>query len=228
MKTDNEDPQPIGSFFRKEWERLGLLPADGQPIPDPAPPDIGQLVRDQRMERFKEFCPPQFQMKIDRSLVPNLAAWDTADTWAGSHPGVWLWSHDTGEAKSRMLWRKFGQLHVEHRRVVCRITGANLAESYHDAFNNSRTGAVYADLTKYDVVMLDDLDKIPLPRQGIGFAEHDQAERNARMLREIFDRFYEQLTPVLVTANEPIEWFGLRIGASTERRMRAVCREVEF
>ena len=48
------------------------------------------------------------------------------------------------------------------------------------------------------------------------------------MLRELFNRFYENKTVVLVTANESITWFAARIGASAERRMREVCNEIEF
>lgn len=229
MKPDEEkDLEPIGASFRREWQRLGLLPPDGTPIPACLPLDPAQIVREQRMARFRDFCPPRFQEKIDRALIPNLPAWDDADKWTGSHPGVWLWSHDTGEAKSRMLWRKFGQLHVERGLVVARITGANLAEDYHDAFNKSRTAGFYSSLEGFDILMLDDLDKMTLPKQGQGFAEADDAARNARMIREVFDRFYEQKASVLVTANESIAWFGQCIGPSTERRMRETCREIAF
>lgn len=226
--TAPADETPVGAHFRAEWQRLGLIPADDAPKIEAPEPDIAAIVRDQRMTRFKEFCPKQYRVPIDRDKIRNLAAWDKADEWNGSHPGCWLWSHDTGEAKTRMLWRKFGQLHVQQGRVVCRVTGAALAEEYHDAFQKSRTSAFYAELTKYDILMLDDLDKMPLPRDGIGYAEVDQAERNARMLREVFDKLYENLTPVLVTANEPIAWFGARVGPSTDRRMREVCAEIEF
>ncbi len=48
------------------------------------------------------------------------------------------------------------------------------------------------------------------------------------MLRELFDTFYEDHTRVVVMANQPIAWFAQRIGESAERRMRAVCVEVNF
>lgn len=228
MSTEESEIMSFGDAIRAEWLRLGLISGDLKPEWVSTPPSPKEMVRNQRMQRFREFCPEEFQKKIVRELIPNVAAWDKADLWTGGHPGVWLWSHDTGEAKSRMLWRKFGQLHVDNGKTVCRVTGANLAEEYHDAFNKSRTGQFYRDLTGFEVVMLDDLDKMPLPRQGVGFAEHDQAERNARMLRELFDRFYESHTPVLVTSNEGIAWFGQRIGPSAERRMRECCTEIEF
>ncbi len=236
MSTRGERESPVtGADFldvlRREW---GLPPRDpAAPAPralteEEHAEQTRRIVREQRMAAFRQFCPEEFRQKIDRALIPNLAAWDDADTWAGGFPGVWLWSHETGEAKTRMLWRKFGQLHAEQGRTVMRVTGVNLAEEYHDCYQRSTTAQFYRHLCGGGVVMLDDLDKMPLPQGEQGFGERDNAMRNARMLRELFDTFYEEHTPVLVTANEPIAWFGKIIGPSGERRMRAVCREVAF
>ncbi len=210
-----------------QWREAGFLPAQDVPR-EPVRFDATAYVRQQRLERFKEFCPAEFREKIDRTRIPNLAAWDEADVWRGDHPGLFIWSHDTGLAKSRMLWRKFGQLHVEHGKTVVRVTGLNLSEEYHDAYHHNKTSEFYSGLMRFGVVMLDDLDKMPLPELRQGFAQHANADRNARMLREIFDRFYQHHTPVLVTANEPMTWFEERIGASGGRRMREVCREIAF
>lgn len=228
MTTESDSTESLGQIFKREWQRLGLMPADA-PRAEPKPaPEPHIALRAQRMARFDEFCPQRFREKIDRTLIPNLAAWDDADKWAGAHPGVWLWSHDTGEAKTRMLWRKFGQLHVERGLTIARITGANLAEEYHDAFNKSRTAEFYGRITSFQIMMIDDIDKMSLPREGAGFGDQDNAQRNARMLREVFDRFYEKKTPLLVTANESIQWFGERIGQSGERRIRETCNEIPF
>lgn len=223
MNTEAQSTTAFGNLaeeFRRKW---GLESAE--PVARLAV-DVQQLVRAQRLDHFRSLCPPRFLEKIDRTKIPNLAGWDDADTWTGGCPGVWLWSHETGEAKTRFLWRKFGEFHVEQGKTVARVTGLNLAEEYHDCFVRARTDLFYARFDRVDVVMLDDLDKMDLPAEGTSFAEQDRGARNARMLRELFDKFYEQLTPVLVTANEPIAWFAARIGPSGERRMRAVCREV--
>lgn len=214
--------------FLTEWRKLGILPPEGTPTTPAAPLDPAELVRQQRLERWRSICPVEFQKKIDPSLIPNQTAWNDADSWDGSFPGLWLWSHDTGHAKTRMLWRKFGQLHVRRGLVVGRITGLNLSEEYHDAYHKNRTGEFYARCSKLQCLMLDDLDKMVLPREDAGYAETDNGARNARMLRELFDRCYENHTPVLVTANEPISFFSERCGESTERRMRAVCREIQL
>jgi hypothetical protein len=213
--------------IRREWIARGIITEDVKASPPPET-DPKQLIRQQRMETFRKFCPAQFQAKIDRTLIPNLEAWDKADAWHGSFPGLWLWSNDTGEAKTRMLWRKFGQMHVECGKAVLRVSGLNLAENYHDCHNRNRSGQFYADLTAFQVVMLDDLDKMPLPQIQQGFSEQANADRNGRMIRELFNRFYENKTVVLVTANEDIRWFGERIGESAERRMREVCAEIAF
>ena len=220
------DPQPLGDFVA-EWRRLGLIP-DGPPTAPATPIDTAAYIRERRLERFKEICPPEFLQAIDRTKIANVAAWDEADAWPGTHPGIWLWSNDTGEAKTRMLWRKFGQLHVDHGKSVMRTTGLHLAEDYRDCIHRAATTAFYGRFGRIDVVMLDDLDKIPLPQMGQGFRASEEADRNGRMLRELFDGFYEDHTPVLVTANEPIAWFGARLGPSGERRMREVCKEIEF
>lgn len=220
--TTDPDPVLLGSHFRDEWKRLGLL-TDAPPAPRAPEPDLAAQVKAQRMATFRNFCPAQFQQRIDRTKIPNLAAWDLADKWNGTFPGVWLWSHSTGEAKTRMLWRKYGQLHVEQGRVVSRITGLNLAEFYHDCYRQNRTSEFYHRITKFDVLMLDDLDKIPLPQGDLGYSAKDAADMNARMLREVFDHLYEAMKAVLVTSNEPISYFAERCGPSTERRMREAC-----
>jgi hypothetical protein len=214
--------------FARLWREAGYLPPEGTPVRPAEPFDAAAYVRQQRLARFKEHCPVEFQQKIDLAKVENLVAWNEADAWQGSHPGLWLWSYGTGKAKSRMLWRKFGHLHVRQAKTVLRVTGFNLAEEYHDKLNSNRTFAFYQRLQAVDVVMLDDLDKMKLPEETDGFHEKEVSARNARMLREVFDRFYEQHTPVLVTSNEPIAWFEERIGPSGGRRMREVCKEIDF
>lgn len=228
----NADPksmESLGDEIRRLW---GLPPRPIDQVPrvwseEEEMERVQKLVRDQRMESFKRFCPVHFLEAIDRSKIPNLAAWDEADAWSGGWPGVWLWSHDTGEAKTRMLWRKFGQLHVERGRSVVRVTGLNVAEDYAQAYREGRTTEFYGRFARMGCVMMDDLDKMELPDPNRSDAQ-DRAARNARMLRELFDDFYERHQPVLVTANEPIAWFSERIGKSGERRMLEVCREVAF
>lgn len=220
----SDEPKTMGSLadeFRKLWG-LESTPVVAKEF------DLTAYVRDQRKQTFLSFCPEEFAQKIDRSKIPNLAAWDEADKWNGEFPGVWLWSNETGEAKTRMLWRKFGLLHVEKGMTVQRTTGLNLAEEYHDFHKKNCTAMFYRHMSGCQVVMLDDLDKMALPCEGMGFTEREEAARNGRMLRELFDTFYEEHTRVLVTANEPIKWFSDRIGPSAERRMRAVCREIAF
>lgn len=222
---NDERPALAMTGFAAEWRKSwGITEAT-----EPAKPfDVDAYVRGQRMASFKRFCPAEFAEAIDRTLIRNLTAWDDADTWGGEFPGVWLWSKETGEAKTRMLWRKFGQMHVERGMTVMRTTGLNLSEEYHDAYQKNRTSDFYRHMCGVNVVMLDDLDKMALPEHGQGFGERDQATRNARMLRELFDTFYEEHMRVLVTANEPIAWFAERVGESAERRMREVCREIKF
>lgn len=223
MSDEPQEPVSFLDALRKEWIAAGYI-TDG-PLPEPTPPPtpeeeaarVREYIRAQRLEAFKASCPEEFRKKIDRALIPNLAAWDKADSWAGTFPGVWLWSHKTGQAKTRMLWRQFGRLHVERGRTVLKITGQALAEEYFAYHMAGEPRAFYGWVNGYDVVMLDDLDKIDLDDR-----------RAPRMCRELFDELYGNHKPVLVTANEPIAHFQKRIGDSTSRRMSSVCVEVAF
>lgn len=178
---------------------------------------VREMLRNQRMERFKAICPSEFRKPIDRSLLPNVKAWDAADKWAGAFPGIWLWSHETGRAKTRMLWRQFGRLHVGSGKMILKASGQCLAEEYFSAHMDGEPRAFYRWAMKHDIVMIDDIDKL------------DTSDaRAAKMLRELFDCLYSENKPVLATSNEPIAFFERKIGASTARRMREVCVEVCF
>lgn len=218
----SSEPLSFAESLLREWIAAGIIP---EIPPAPAIPltqdeedaKVREYIRAQRMEAFKSNCPAEFRAKIDRSLIPNLPAWDLADAWDGAHPGIWIWSHETGHAKTRMLWRQFGRLHVERGRSVLKITGQALAEEYFGYHMNGNPRAFYGWVLGYDVVMLDDLDKMDL-----------DDKRAPRMCRELFDELYARHKPALVTANEPITHFQKRIGDSASRRMGEVCREIKF
>lgn len=224
--TSHEPPVAMAALmpdYRKIW---GTPDKPAEPSP---PFDLAAYIRRQRVETFKRLCPLEFQAPIKREKLTKPDAWDEADLWNGSYPGLWLWGNDTGDAKTRMLWRQFGRLHVERACTVMRSRGLTLAEEYHDAVQRAVSATYYRDLFRVNVVMLDDVDKMELPDpEHRGFRAQEAGDRNGRMLRELFDHFYEQHTPVLVTSNESIAWFAERLGPSTERRMREVCREVAF
>jgi predicted ATPase len=216
------DPANPFADLRKAWIEAGIIP-DGPPPPvielseEERAAKVKAEILAQRLEKFKEQCPEQFRAKIKPELLPNLAAWNEADKWFGTFPGLWLWSEQTGRGKTRMLWRKFGVLHVERGRTVLKISGQALAEEYFRYHMEGDPRSFYRWVTRYDVVMIDDLDKV------------DMSDRRApRMLRELFDEFYSHKSVVLVTANEPIRYFEGVIGESTSRRMRAVVAEIQF
>ena len=163
-----------------------------------------EVLREQRLARFNDLCPAQFRERIRRELLPNLTAWDAADAWTGGHPGIWLWSAATGLGKTRMLWRHLGRMHVEHGRSILKLSGQAMAEEYFRLHMDGKPGDFYRWLEQSDLIFLDDLDKIDFSNP-----------RSPRMLRETFDKFYEAKKPVLVTANEPIAWFGSTLGETS-------------
>lgn len=225
-----DEPASVSDSLAEFRRAFGLVP--GAPVPPPLSPDeeralTAELKRRSRLERFLGICPEEFRQRIDPARLAAPAAWAEADAWTGTAPGLWLWSHGTGRGKTRMLWRKFGQLHVERGFGVLRLTGAHLAEEYHDAHARARTADFYTQFRRLDAVFLDDLDKLALPDPDAPRDAH-AALVNGRMVRELFDEFYAHRIPVLVTANEPIAYFAERLGPSAERRLREVCREIEF
>ncbi len=216
-------PDYLG-VIRSEWVESGIMPPDSGPNAAPPPPrayDPVAEARKSRLGQFRGICPSEFLRTIDRGLIPSLPAWDQADAWDGSHPGLWLWSKKTGQAKTRMLWRHFGRLFVEGNRRCIRVGGVQLGEVYFKYHMKGNPDDFYSLMTNHDVVFIDDLDKINL--------RNDDRVSIPRMLHELFNKFYEAHKPVLVTANESIEFFRSRLGESADRRINAVCaKEIEF
>ncbi|MBS0229479.1 MAG: ATP-binding protein [Proteobacteria bacterium] len=204
-----------------EWRSAGLLPDPATAPPPPTQEELDQrtreIVRAQRLARFAEVCPRQFRARIQRELLPNLEAWDKADAWDGTSPGLWLWSHETGRGKTRMAWRHYGRQHVERGRNVIKASGQALAEEYFRYHMDGEPRGFYRWLHHGQVLVLDDLDKVDY-----------EEPRYARMMRELWDEIYAHQWPVLVTANEPISYFRDILGASCVRRMTEATREVQF
>jgi hypothetical protein len=223
MTPETEKAPAAFADLAAQWREAGILPAsaesgDATAQRAPAKPfDVAAALRAQRLERFREQCPAEFRKPINAALLPNIRAWEKADAWAGGYPGIWLWSHATGRGKTRMAWRQFGRLHVEHGKQIIKATGQALAEEYFAAHMDGQPRSFYRWLMRADLIVIDDADKIDLSDR-----------RYVRMVRELFDELYAHRKPAIVTANEPIAWFAKNCGESCARRMREVCAEVEF
>lgn len=203
-----------------QWRAAGLLPEPGAvapPTEEEQDARTRQVIRAQRLARFTELCPAQFRKRIDRTLLPNLEAWDAADTWDGAYPGLWLWSHTTGRGKTRMAWRLYGRHHVDRGRSVIKASGQALAEEYFGYHMDGDPRGFYRWLHHGQILVIDDLDKVDY-----------EDRRYGRMIRELFDEIYARQWPVIVTANEPIDYFTSVLGASAVRRMREATREIAF
>lgn len=215
-KVDGPASKPLTGLMAEivaQWNIAGEL----------APPGTGKKfvledhVKEQRLARFKELCPAEFREPIDRRRLPNLKAWDEADAWAGTYPGLWLWSTVTGRGKTRMAWRLLGRLHVKHGKQIIKSSGQQLAETYFEFHMDGDPRGFYRWLLRFDIILIDDLDKVDLSDR-----------RYVRMMRELFDELYARRTAVVVTANEPIAFFSTVAGESCARRMNEVCREIPF
>ncbi|MSU47390.1 MAG: hypothetical protein EXS42_09800 [Lacunisphaera sp.] len=177
-----------------------------------------ELIQESRLNDFKAKCPPEFLPPIKRALLSNLEAWDAADSWtSGTYPGLWLWSAETGRCKTRMAWRKIEQGIVKLGLRYVFTTGGSLADLCYQDFREGEPAEFVRRFKRYNLVVIDDVDKFP-------FAD----ERPGRAFRDLFDYFYSQHVSVLVTSNEPIDYVAQRLGDSSERRIREVCRELRF
>ncbi len=211
---DAAEPSTFAGL-RALWIKEGIFDPNA-PKAEPKPFDYAASLRAQRMEKFVALCPDEFRQKIDRSKLPNLAAWDEADAWTLQVPGLWLWSHETGKGKSRMAWRLFGRAHVEFGKYVLKCSGQSLCEEYFECYMDGDPRAFYRRILRADLLIIDDIDKAEV------------TERNRRAIRELWDELYANRKAVVVTSNEPVEFFRAQFGESCVRRMREVCREIHF
>lgn len=208
------EPSPFAAM-REAWIKAGVIDPNA-PTPAAQPLDTAAVVRESRMNRFREVCPAEFRKNIDRAMLPNLAAWDEADAWSMSSPGIFLWSHASGKGKSRMAWRIFGRAHVELGKHVLKCSGQSLVEDYFECHMDGEPRNFYRRMLAPEILIIDDFDKAEF------------SERNRRAIRELWDELYANRKAVVVTSNEPIEWFIKPLGESCVRRMREVCREIAF
>lgn len=200
------------------WQTAGIIPtaAPQERAAFDEEAFTREAVRRQRIEFFRTHCAPEFQKTIDRALIKNPSAWDLADKWDESS-GLFIWSHESGRGKTRMAERLRWRAYVNRGKENRCLTGQELGERYFHAHMEGDPRAFYRWLLHYDFLVLDDIDKVNL-----------SDPRSPRVLRELFDELYRTKKPVIVTSNEPIDYFAKTVGESCARRMREVCREIQF
>ena len=175
-------------------------------------------IHEARLKDFKARCPLEFRSNIERAKITSINAWDIADKWKpGEHPGLWLWSHETGRCKTRMAWRKIGQAIVWYGLRYVITSGTGLADLCYENFRDGEPSEFVRRFKGLGFVVIDDVDKFPF-----------NDEKHGRAFRELFDMFYANHVSVLVTSNEPISFVDSKLGESCGRRIHEVCGEIKF
>jgi len=177
-----------------------------------------QILRAQREEAWKRYCPREFQEVIDpaRMGAPPGAV-RRALAWRCTFPGLWLWSERPGQGKTRTLWALARRARIELGRRVCTYTGQQWADDYWHHHMDGRSDELWGWLRRWDFLALDDVDKVNLA-DG----------RQQRALRELFDLIYRERMPCICTANVPIGWVAETLGASAARRVAESCEEIGY
>lgn len=175
------------------------------------------LTRD-RAKWFEERCPEEFKGAFvpERSRAPHVAL-QQAMLWRGAFPGVWLWSNATGQGKTRMMWTLVRVARVDLGRSILEYTGQQWADEFWRHHMDGKADELWGWLKRWDVLVLDDVDKI-----NVGDV------RQQRALREFFDVIYRERKPAIVTANKPPSWIAETLGQSAERRVAESFTAIRF
>lgn len=200
-------------------QRIETGSASGTPISvDSDARAMAEILARQRLEWFRDRCPLEFQaplclekMPAPRSVAMKALSWDVA------FPGLWLWSTRSGQGKTRTMWALVKVARIEKGRQIYAYTGQQWADEFWRHHMDGTADELWGWLKRWDVLVLDDVDKINV-----------SDVRQQRALRELFDLIYRERMPCLVTSNRPIAWLTEVLGASAERRVRDSFAEISF
>ncbi len=169
----------------------------------------------QRKAKFDDVCPREFNHKINRSLLPNAAAFDRVAQWDGHFPGPCA-SGSTDTAKSRAAWSALGRLWVKGGVGFSWWPVRKLIKDIEET-NGGLEGLMYRHVASR-VFFVDDADKI-----------NWQFESHAESLFAFYDLVYRKNLPCITTTNKDRKWWTNKMGeAFTRRLFDDACREVRF
>lgn len=174
----------------------------------------------QSQRRWEQICPLGFR-NTDPARLPDIAAKNDVLSWQYSGTGL-LCHGPTGRGKTRCLYLLLHRLHFGEQRSIIAIGATYFAHECGRRFseNQAEADAYINDLTRVDVLMLDDLDKAR-------FTERTEAE-----LFHVIDARTAQGRPILASVNatgsELAEMMTDHRGWPIVRRLREYCQPVGF
>lgn len=217
-KAEKAKEADLPSTF--ESARAALIAAFQQ-APEKVQVPFHLTPQGERLARFKatvkETGGERFLEKIDRTKVPNVAAFDAVAKWDGTFPGPCAVGV-TGSAKTRASWSALGRLYVYQEKAFEWFTAKRLVGTIarYDAAGHG--DEFYRQRDFFPILFVDDIDKI-----------NWDFESEAAALFAFFDWVYRKNKACLVTTNRSRKWWTERMGDAFVRRlMTDACREVEF
>lgn len=204
-KARREAAERDGNAFDKAKEELKKTLAA---LPDKVTVPFHLTPEGQRLDRFRNVCPAEFQPKVNRVLLKNPPAFDKVAGWNGEFPGP-LASGPTGCGKTRAGWSAVGRLWVRENRAFAwfpvkrlitefeRFEGKDLADEFWRFYRGN-----------FRLLLVDDADKI-----------NWSFDSQHATLFQFYDWIYANHVPCITTTNKDRAWWTARMGEPFVRRL---------
>lgn len=177
-------------------------------LPETAPPlPLEYTPEGQRLARFKQMCPVEFQQVVNRSRLANVAAYDRVTSWDGSFRGPVL-SGKTGTRKTGAAWDCLSRLYVHCGMDFAWWPVKKLVTDLEEYEAANMAEAFWRKYSRMGVLMVDDLDKI-----------NWSFESQKSALFAFYDWIYRDHRPCITTTNKDRAWWTERMGEAFARRL---------
>ena len=176
-------------------------------LPDTVEIPAEHTPEGRRLAEFRRACPEQFMTRVDRSRLPDPAAFDTVAEWSGSFPGPLAWGN-TGTAKTFAAWSALGRLYVRESRPFAWFPVRRLMTEMQTYEDRNLADEFLRQYAHYRVLFVDDLDKI-----------NWQFESQTTLLFSFYDWIYRTKKPCITTTNQSREWWTEKMGPAFARRL---------
>jgi hypothetical protein len=183
-------------------------------------------IRDARICEWVQLCPFEFRLHRQEGggntrlekMDADQPGWRRIFDWKFGHRGL-LVRGETGQCKTRAMWRLLRQLFGERRKVVAR-TSAHFDRECRDAGGNFTLSDWFKRLAEVDVLFLDDLGKAR-------WTEGTEAQ-----IFDLIDIRTREGRPILATTNDTGTSLAARLspdrGEPLIRRLRDYCETIVF
>lgn len=201
MSTTEQWAEPT----QPDWKSAFL--AVCETLPDKVEVPYALTAEGERMARFKNICPPEFMVKIDRTQLKNADAFDAVAKWDGSFPGPCAVG-PTDTAKTRATWSALGNLYVRANRPFAWFPVRRMITEFEAYENRNAADEFFRAYSFFRVLMVDDVDKI-----------NWQFESHGALLFAFYDWIYRQRIPCITTTNKARDWWAKKMGDAFARRL---------